>query len=117
MGYFDNDWLSCQDKEQNEKIKKLNIEIGDWVQLKSEYGDVWHEVKNVFKPDDYFHSVVAYIEEGSKSTNVKTEIIYFNRIRTAVKNLPKDSRCVFCVKGAFSERRGNLSDVFSLLNV
>ena len=109
MSYRGTSWLDKIYKKRDLEIKKLNIEIGDWINLDSEYGDVWHEVKQVFSPDDYYGSVVLYRQVDSKSEEVKTEMTYFFRIRKVCKSLPDDARCIFCEQGSFSDRRGNLS--------
>lgn len=114
MGYHENDWCSKIDQKQDLKIKAEKITPGDWVNLDTEYGDVWHEVKDVHNTPDYYGWAVIYSPVSSKSAEVKTEMIYFHKIRRVLKELPKDTRCMFSKDGAFSPRRKNLNNL--LLN-
>ena len=107
MSYHGTGWLDKIDQKQDAKIKALNIEVGDWVNIAWEYGDVWHEVESVSIPDDYYGYAVIYKAVDSKSNEVKTEMTYFHRIDKVAKELPDNARCVFSKDGAFSERRGN----------
>ena len=109
MSYRDTDFISKEYQKRDLEIKNLNLESGDWVNLISEYSDVWHQVKDVYIPNDYYGSVYLYVSVQSYSEEVTTESIYFYRIRQVVKSLPEDARCIFSKQGSFSDGRGNMN--------
>lgn len=52
-------WLEKQYDKHRKKVKKWNIQPGDFINLTSQYGDVWQEVKDVL--NDY---VLRYNPNG-----------------------------------------------------
>lgn len=102
-----------------------NLKKGMFVHLAMEYGDVWHQVEEVFpasKRSGISGACMLYQAKASvKSDQVlfsreqmdtKTEYTRLDRITNFVKKLSKkDVRCLDCKEGAFSERRKNLSEI------
>ena len=87
------------------KIQEIGLKVGQWVNLQGEYPDVWHEVAVVYDP-----ACSVFIQKSTKDVEVKTDYISFAKIDKIVDVLPIDARCVYCKKGAFSERRNNIHE-------
>lgn len=98
------DFLEKCDLEQTKKIQKLKPKEGQWAQLRTEYGDVWHEIEMVFD-----NSMMLYCHRRNERRI--SEYTFFSRIRKVVKTLPKNARVVACKEGYFSERNKNLSQI------
>jgi hypothetical protein len=92
------EFLTKRRKEKDLEIRDMNIKSGQWVNLNDEFGDVWHEVKEVITPDDYYGSVVLYIK-GEMPNDVSTNLIKFYNIRKVSDTLPNDARIAFSSSG------------------
>jgi hypothetical protein len=98
------DFLEKQDAKQTKKIK-AKIKPGCFVNMRNEYGDVWHKI------DYLFSDACTIYKERQSEIDHKTDYTRFCRIRKVSEKLPKDARSVFLKEGYFSERKGNLKDI------
>ena len=112
----DNDeFLTKYDKIRDLEIRKLKPKAGDWVNFRSEYGDVWHKIIDVHEPEDYYATIYYYDRVDSKSDKSKKSFTYFHKIRKISTVLPDDARCVDDETGSYSERHGNSSKISEII--
>ena len=106
--YNDTDYISNRHREHDEDIKKLNPRVGQFINIKSEYGFIYHQIQKVYSPDDWYGSVYYYDRIDNNSDKSKIESTNFYNIRKIVDKIPDDADFVSCKEGTFSNRRSNL---------
>jgi len=97
--FFDtsnDDYLTSRAKENDAEIRKSSPAKGMWVNMKGEFGDVWHEIVKVYEPSDYYASAYIYTRVDSKSAENKIESVYYHKIRKISETLPSNARIVMC---------------------
>lgn len=99
----DDGYVTKCDKKQDLKIRELKPKTGDWVNFKSEYGDVWHKIIKVYEPDNYYGTVYYYTAVNSKSEKVKESYDFYFNISKISKDLPNDARCFYDETGSYRE--------------
>jgi len=106
------DYMTKRHKQDDLKIRKLNPKPGEWVNFKSEFNGVWHQIIKVYEPEDYFATIYFYKPKSSTSDETVRDFTYYENISHISKTLPSDTYAIFDETGAYSERRGNLADYF-----
>lgn len=90
------------------EVQEMNIQEGDFVTLKREYDDVWHEVEWV---GETYLKVYTPVDTYNGSTEVKSVLTSFTEVSKHSKDLPKDTRVFILKTGYYSLKMGNLNDI------
>lgn len=90
-------------EEKIAKNKKLGIKAGDFVNIKGEFDDVWHEVEKSM--DGY---ITYYKAINTKQPEVKTDLMSLADVRDHSTSIPSNARYVSLKTGYY---RGDLSNI------
>jgi hypothetical protein len=105
-------WLEDRHKENADRIKAIGVKAGNFIQLITQFGDVWSEVAEV--RDNY---CLIYKGKGKYSDEIaeKLDWVFFYNIRFVVNKLPETAGIVITKNRKYSYTLGNLKECPNLL--
>lgn len=97
-------WLEDEEKTREEEVKKWKIRPGDFVNLRSWFGDVWAEVEKTY--DDESPFIVIY----RNNDKYKTDMVLYSNIRKLCRkeNISKIETCRKITK------RGTIAEIYPM---
>jgi len=84
------DFLTGCEMRDTERLLNSMPENPQWVQLRDEYGDVWHKIEDIsINKESPLHSYCMLFDK-----NIHNRMKYFDKIRLFATELPEDAHIV-----------------------
>lgn len=99
------DFLDSSDIRQAIKIANKEPEIGWWVNVRGEYGDVWHKVTNIYIDEENmkWSSIDYWTHRRLNGMNEPTthieKIVRLSKVRDILPELPEEAHIVYDENG------------------